>query len=78
MKTLFKIFVTLFLINIFNLLSSIIFSIYCGLGLCKDIVFFRDLFIFSVLLLFPISGVLIHLLSVPQRKIKILWLINLK
>lgn len=66
MKVLFKIFAVIFLLNIVNIFIGLFVCIYKYTGCVTiDNYFFEDLFIFSMFMLFPLSGVLLYLLSKP-------------
>lgn len=78
MKTLFKIFAVLFVLNIINIVVAIISLIYKWIGLYQiNNYFFEDLILFSIFFIFPLSGILIYLLSEPLKPIK-LWKLSLK
>lgn len=78
MKTLFKIFAVLFILNIINIVVGLISCIYKYIGFVQiDNYFFEDLFVFSGIAIIPICGVLLSLLSEPFKSIK-LWKWNLK
>ena len=77
MKTLFKIFALLFLLNIANLLFSIIGFLYCILNILGDYYIFGQLFVFSTIMIFPLAGILLYFLSTPTKTIKV-WKLSLK
>lgn len=77
MKTLFKIFTILWLINLVNIIFTFIYFIYQIFGLLITDKFIIQLFGLSVLMLFPLSGILVLILSYPFKSIKI-WKLNLK
>jgi len=77
MKTLFKLFAVLFILNIANILFSIIGFLYCICNLFSNFYIFGQIFLFSLVMLFPLSLMLLWLLSEPTKSIKI-WKLSLK
>lgn len=66
MKLLFKLFAVVFLINIMNIFIGFICTVYKWLGFYRiDNYFFEDLLIFSTFGLFPLSSILLLILSKP-------------
>lgn len=74
MKTLFRIFAILFIVNTINFLASFVLSIYETIGCFKtNNGFIGDLFIFSTIAILPLAFILIYLLSIPTKK-KEIWM----
>ncbi len=68
MKLIFKITAVLFIINIFNIISSMIFLIYNWIGLFEiNNYFLENMFIYSVFAIFPLSWVLIESLTIKDN-----------